>query len=1105
MKVLLEIVADQSKAAVEVKRLRDTMAQFRRELAKEGIGAERAQQLNKELVKANVEVNKLTQQQKNLNREFRQASVPKDSITGLRLEYAKLTDQVYRLSKAERESAFGKGLAAKAAGIKAEIDSVEQAMGRFTGNVGNYRKSLLSIGDLLTGGLATGGVVVGVQALISAMKAGANQAIQYEKALSNLSALTGLQGAGLENLDRIARGLQVIEVNGQKIVNTGPAILEALKLVGGARPELLQDAEALRDVAKNAIVLSQASGDDLKTSVEAVTTTLGQFKLQGKDSGRVINELASGAKEGAAEIPQITDALKEFGTVAEINNATTSNSIALVELLADRQLKGAEAGTQLRNVLSKIASADILPRTAQAQFKRLGIDINVLKDTTLPLETRLRELAKAEGDLSALTKVFGLENLQAATIITSGIDKYVALDKAVQGTSEAYRQAGVNADNVATKLDNLQKTSLNALEEKFSGATSAGSSLLEVLDFMVDKLDVIGLSFDLITGPLANFISGFKKAKEALGFGESAQGKDEFQKASDNVARLTSEVERLKSALSTTRGSQVLETTQKLVQAEKELTEAKKQQARFEEIRRSFRGQAGSDIAVADFSLADPLFPDFKQLGVDDKTGELLNEVNKITAATDKDTKSKQKNKEEHAAAANSVDFFRAEIEKLNKTLNATSDTPENAKFIADLTEKINTAEAGLARLQKKLDELKNPTKELAPSIDQINSDLRQSSGGNPDFQTAGLGKDEVGLSEEERLKIIGDNQFKQDQEVESAEFTLSVNRALTDKLIGLTEAEAKAVKEAEEQKQKDRKDGLEKVKEAAFATAEAINSAIFEIAKNNIDKEKNARIAALDEQTQRKIEKAAGDEEKIAKIEKEADKKRAAVEKEAAQRAKDLAIKQAIINTAVAVIKAYSSAVAPFSFILAALAATVGAAQIAVINSQQFAGGGVAKKLGPGIVREKPNAPATAQGDNILAYLKAGEMVLNEAQQMKVRGIAGNDVFHRAGVPMYAGGGVAHSLVTPQQAAFSRSIVTFADGGLLQQAPQLSLIPQGSGTSERIVVVETRIHPDDIKLIARTIAADVADSSHKAIADGLNDANRRNEREELLAKNRKK
>lgn len=1020
MKVLLEIVADQSKAAIEVKRLRDAIAQFRKELASGGVGAERADELTKALVRANVEVEKLTQLQKNLNREFKQASVPKDSIIGLRLEYAKLTDRVYRLSKAERESAFGKRLTANANALKAEINSVEQAMGRFTGNVGNYRGALLSVGDLLTGGLATGGVVVGVQAIIGVMKAGANQAIEYEKALSNLSALTGLEGAGLQNLDKLARSLQVIDVEGQKIVNTGPGILEALKLVGGARPELLQDAEALADVAKQAIVLSKASGDDLRSSVEAVTTTLGQFKLQGKESARVVNEMAAGAKEGAAEIPQITDALKEFGTVAEISNASTSNSIALTELLADRQLKGAEAGTQLRNILSKLASADILPRTAQKQFEKLGIDINVLKDATLPLETRLRELAKAEGDLSALTKIFGLENLQAATIITSGVDKYVALDKAIQGTSEAYRQAGVNADNMATKIENLQKSGLNKLEEQFTSASGAGTALVDVFDFLINKADLINTAFTLALGPIRTLIASARNGLEFFGI---TGGEDPEQGAFFDITGLEKEAEAI---------------------------------------------------------------------------DNLSKEVVKAKELGEKNTESKKKSKQEYIAVADSVDYFKQQIDKLNKVLN---NTPEGSKMLPVLTEQIKTAERNLAQLQKKLDELRNgKSNENAPNQEQINLDLRQSSRGNADFASAGF-EEEVGLSDADRQKIIGDNLFRQDQEQENADFTLSVNKALAADLIGLTDEQKKAKLEADKEIAESREELEEEAKKAAFEVAQAISDAFFTIKQNQLNKEKEAELAALDESTAEKVKNAQGNQAEIDKIEKAAAKKRIEIEKKASQEQKEIALKQAFINTALAVLKVFATTGPPLSFILAAATGLIGAAQIATISKQEFAGGGVAKKLGPGVIRERANAPRTAGGDDILAYVKAGEMILNEAQQQRVRAMAGGDVFHRAGVPMYAGGG--HALVSPQQAAFARSVVTFAEGGVFQHTPQIALPGQGSGSSERIVVVETRIHPDDIKLIARTIATDVAGASQRAIAEGLNDANRRTEREEIMAKNR--
>jgi TP901 family phage tail tape measure protein len=389
----------------------------------------------------------------------------------------------------------------------------------------------LGVGDLITGGLATGGIIAGIEKLTAVIEIGINAAVEYEKALDDLSALTGKTGADLAQLESVAKSLQNIDIAGERIVSTGPEILNALKLVGGARPELLENAAALSEVTRQAIILSQASGDGLDPSVTALTTVLGQFNLQASDSKRVINELAAGAKVGASEIPQTTDALKEFGTVAKIANASTSDSIALIELLADRQLKGAEAGTQLRNVLAKLASADIAPKPAQEAFARLGIDINILKDSTLPLETRLKELGKAQGDVSALTKIFGLENLQAATIITSGLDKYDALKKGIEGTNEAYIQAAIRSDNAATSFQNLKNNALNELQQGFSVLTPALKGASDGLSFLFEKTDLVGKIFKAAIGT----ITLFTDALGLLGGGKQETGNASAQETIDLI------------------------------------------------------------------------------------------------------------------------------------------------------------------------------------------------------------------------------------------------------------------------------------------------------------------------------------------------------------------------------------------------------------------------------------------------------------------------------------------------------------------------------------------------------------------------------------------
>lgn len=487
-KMIFEIAISDANAALEIDDLKKRLKQVDDQLKEIGKDGKGFADLAIEASKTRAEITRLQKEQRELRKEFQNVGLAKDSLIGLRLEYGKLIQQVERLSAAERATPFGKNLIKQANAVKTEINSVEQQLGRFTGQVGNYRAGLASVAEIISGGLIGGGLVVTIGAITNAFVDGLQAVEDYGAGLDRLSSITGVTGDALEDLKNRAEDLTVIEVEGKKIVSTAQEIFEAFTLVGSARPELLQDAAALQEVTKQAIILSKASGDDLKTSVEAITTTLGQFQEPADASVRIINELAAGSKAGASEIADTTEALQEFGTTAKNSNITTGESIALIETLADRQIKAERAGIQLRNILAKLAGAEVLPKKALEQLEKAGVDINVLKDTTLPLIDRLTELGKLQGNTAALTKVFGLENLQAAQILTDGIPKYQELLGAIEGTNEAYIQAGINSDNLKTRIDNLKNEGINLLTQAFLSMEPAIEGTVEFLSDLLKLL-----------------------------------------------------------------------------------------------------------------------------------------------------------------------------------------------------------------------------------------------------------------------------------------------------------------------------------------------------------------------------------------------------------------------------------------------------------------------------------------------------------------------------------------------------------------------------------------------------------------------------------------
>jgi hypothetical protein len=135
------------------------------------------------------------------------------------------------------------------------------------------------------------------------------------------------------------------------------------------------------------------------------------------------------------------------------------------------------------------------------------------------------------------------------------------------------------------------------------------------------------------------------------------------------------------------------------------------------------------------------------------------------------------------------------------------------------------------------------------------------------------------------------------------------------------------------------------------------------------------------------------------------------AIRLKAAKEDKKIAIIQAIIQGALAVQRALASVPFPANLLAAIPTGIAAAAQIATIAAQPLAEGGVV--TGERINR-KQNIPTRSNGDNVLAYVKRGEVVLNQRQQSL---LGGSPTFRRIGIKGFAEGGLVPPISAPIQA----------------------------------------------------------------------------------------
>jgi hypothetical protein len=343
----------------------------------------------------------------------------------------------------------------------------------------------------------------------------------------------------------------------------------------------------------------------------------------------------------------------------------------------------------------------------------------------------------------------------------------------------------------------------------------------------------------------------------------------------------------------------------------------------------------------------------------------------------------------------------------------------ENEKRLADAEEALGKESEAFLKIRE---EITNEEKQIIDSFDkfrierekQLVNELAVIKGDEVKATIAAeeAKRDEIKKTNDIQQKITNDYYSELNKKIQQAgEFA----KIAIDTITGFAEAA--------EQKRLDR---IEKDEEANSRALENLN-------------ERLQRATGLERRFLE--ERIASEEETTKKLAKEKEK----IEKESAKRRKATAIIESVINTALAVSSALATPPAP-NVVAALIAGIAGAAQTAVIAAQPLAKGGVVGKgdeivqfASGGRVTSKGNIKPLSNGDNVLATLKTGEIVLNESQQRRI----GYASLKKAQIPNFANGGLVGAPST---------LITNANNSIANEQMRVNLMDEMiSATNNRI------------------------------------------------------
>lgn len=250
-------------------------------------------------------------------------------------------------------------------------------------------------------------------------------AFDFNQRMADLSAITGVVGEDLDRVSEMARRV------GKE---SGLGASEAARAFSILAGQLDAPVDDIGRILERSATLATAADLTIDDAANSLAATISQYGLAADEADRVMNVLAAGSRVGASEVVDLAQSFKVVGASASNLGLDVEHTAGALEVLAGANIKGAEAGTALRNILLRLNT-------------KLGVDTNVteLSDALAALQPQLK-------DTEFLARTFGVENVTAATYLIQNADAVREMTAAVTDTQAAQEQAAIRSDTWASQM-----------------------------------------------------------------------------------------------------------------------------------------------------------------------------------------------------------------------------------------------------------------------------------------------------------------------------------------------------------------------------------------------------------------------------------------------------------------------------------------------------------------------------------------------------------------------------------------------------------------------------------------------------------------------------
>ena len=355
----------------------------------------------------------------------------------------------------------------------------------FNNSVGNFTDGML----MGTGMQMAGAAGIGYTAYDTI-----KTSMDFDYQLSAIKSLIPKEGQDGQSRDEIMSQIR------ERAMQLGQDTVFGNTDVARGMTELVKAGVQLKDVlgeaSEAALNLATAGGLELAEAAETMSTAMNAFKVT--DATHAADILAGAANASATDVHELRYSLAACSAVAAGAGVSFEDTNTALAVFAQNGLKGSDAGTSLKTMLS-----NLIPRTDTqiAAFSKLGLitekgtsaffnqkgEVKSLAEIAGILQSKLKGLTKEE-QMSTLYDMFGSDAIRGGMIL---------MREGAEGVTEMFEEMSkVTAKEMAlTQLDNLKGDieELSGAWENFQITLMSGSGTSGLRSFTQELTDLVKL------------------------------------------------------------------------------------------------------------------------------------------------------------------------------------------------------------------------------------------------------------------------------------------------------------------------------------------------------------------------------------------------------------------------------------------------------------------------------------------------------------------------------------------------------------------------------------------------------------------------------------